>query len=70
MPGTSSNSRVQRLRETRRERGERETNVWLSRRVGEAIEEVVREGHFRTRQEAIHQALEAAFVHREMKIVK
>ncbi|MPR09194.1 hypothetical protein [Microvirga tunisiensis] len=70
MPGTSSNSRVQRLRETRRERGERETNVWLSRRVGEAIEEAVREGQFRTRQEAIHQALEAAFVHREMKIVK
>jgi Arc/MetJ-type ribon-helix-helix transcriptional regulator len=44
--------------------------VWLSRRVGEAIEEAVREGQFRTRQEAIHQALEAAFVHREMKIVK
>ncbi|MDG2571006.1 hypothetical protein P7L87_25975 [Vibrio parahaemolyticus] len=69
MPGLSRNERVQKLRANRRERGERETNVWLSQDVGTAIEEEVQKGRFKSRQEAIAKALEAVFVRKEQNVV-
>ena len=62
------NQRAQRLRSVRRERGERETNVWLSRQVSDEIDEAVRKGHFRSRQDAIAYALETVFVQEELNV--
>ena len=42
-------------------------NVWVPELVGDAIDEAVESGRFKTRQEAITHALEAAFVHKELK---
>ena len=56
--------RVQRLRQARRERGDREMNVWVSKLVGHAIDEAVASGRFPSRQVAIAHALEATFFER------
>jgi len=69
MADAASRKRTQRLRQTRRERGDRETNVWLPREIGNAIDQAVESGHFPSRQVAITHALEAAFVRKELKIV-
>jgi hypothetical protein len=69
MADAASRKRARRLRETRRERGERETNVWLPRDIGTAIDEAVEHGLFPSRQVAITRALEAAFVRKELKTV-
>jgi hypothetical protein len=69
MPDVKGIERVQRLRKARRERGDREMNVWVPHLVGAAIDEAVESGRFKTRQEAINQALEAAFIRKERNVV-
>jgi hypothetical protein len=69
MPDMKGIERVQRLRKTRRERGDREMNVWVPQPIGAAIDEAVESGRFKTRQEAINQALEAAFIRKELNVV-
>ena len=69
MADAASRKRAQRLRQTRRERGDRETNVWLPREIGIAIDEAVERGLFPSRQVAITQALEAVFVRKERNVV-
>ena len=69
MPAVKGTDAVQRLRKARRERGDREMNVWVPHLVGSAIDEAVESGHFRTRQEAINHALEAAFIRKERNVV-
>jgi Arc/MetJ-type ribon-helix-helix transcriptional regulator len=69
MPDLKGIERVQRFRKSRRERGDRETNVWIPKRVSDEIDQLVETGRYRTRQEAIAHALEAAFVRRELKTV-
>ena len=41
-----SRQRVQRLRQTRKERGFRETNVWLTKEVDQQIDDAVARGAF------------------------
>ena len=69
MPDMKGIERVQRLRKTRRERGDREMNVWVPQPIGAAIDEAVESGRFKTRQEAINQALEAVFIRKERNVV-
>ena len=69
MADLSRSLRVQRLRSLRRERGDREMNVWVSKPAGDAIDQAVEDGRFRSRQEAIACALEAAFLRKELKSV-
>ena len=69
MPAVKGTDAVQRLRKARRERGDREMNVWVPQPIGAAIDEAVESGHFRTRQEAINHALEAAFIRKERNVV-
>jgi metal-responsive CopG/Arc/MetJ family transcriptional regulator len=69
MSAVKGTDAVQRLRRTRRERGDREMNVWVPQVIGTAIDEAVETGRFKSRQEAINRALEAAFVRKELKIV-
>ena len=69
MPDAKHTERVQRFRKSRRERGDREMNVWVPQMIGAAIDEAVETGHFKSRQEAINRALEAAFVRKELKIL-
>jgi hypothetical protein len=68
MPVKGTNA-VQRLRKNRRERGDREMNVWIRQPVGVAIDQAVESGRFKSRQEAINHALEAAFVRKETNTV-
>jgi hypothetical protein len=67
MADAASRKRTQRLRQIRREKGDRETNVWLSRDLGCAIDDAVERGLFPSRQVAIAETLEAAFVRKELK---
>ncbi len=69
MADAASRKRAQRLRQTRRERGDRETNVWLPREIGNAIDQAVESGRYPSRQVAITHALEAAFVQKEPNTV-
>jgi hypothetical protein len=69
MPDVKGIERVQRFRKSRRERGDREMNVWVPQLIGTAIDEAVESGRFKTRQDAINHALEAAFVRKETNTV-
>jgi hypothetical protein len=69
MADAASRKRAQRLRQTRRERGDRETNVWLPREIGTAIDEAVDSGLFPSRQVAITHALAAIFIRKERNVV-
>ena len=69
MTDMSRSLRVQRLRNLRRERGDREMNVWVSRPAGDAIDRAVETGRFKSRQEAIAYALEAVFIRKERNVV-
>jgi hypothetical protein len=69
MADLSRSLRVKRLRNLRRERGDREMNVWISKPAGDAIDEAIERGQFKSRQEAISCALEAAFIRKELKTV-
>ena len=65
MTDLSRSLRVQRLRNLRRQRGDREMNVWVSKPAGDAIDRAVDSGRFKSRQEAIAYALEAIFIREE-----
>ena len=69
MTDLSRSLRVQRFRNLRRERGDREMNVWVSKPAGDAIDRAVEKGRFKSRQEAIAYALEAVFVRKERSVV-
>ncbi|WP_201752203.1 hypothetical protein [Microvirga arsenatis] len=43
-------------------------NVWVSTAVAAALDEAVSAGQFKTRQDAIHAALAAAFVRKEVNL--
>ena len=58
MPDVKRTERVQRLRKSRRERGDREMNVWIPGLLGAAIDEAVESGRFKSRQDVITHALE------------
>jgi len=47
MPDVKGIERVQRLRKTRRERGDREMNVWVPQPIAAAIDEAVDSGRFK-----------------------
>jgi Arc/MetJ-type ribon-helix-helix transcriptional regulator len=70
MPDMKGIERVQRFRKSRRERGDREMNIWIQQPVGAAIDAVVESGRFKSRQDAINEALVAAFIRMELKTVK
>jgi hypothetical protein len=69
MTDLSRSLRVQRLRNLRRGRGDREMNVWVSKPAGDAIDRAVEKGRFKSRQEAIAYALEAVFIREERNVV-
>ena len=69
MPDVKHTERVQRFRKSRRERGDREMNVWVPGPLGAAIEQAIESGRFRNRQEAITHALEATFAQKERNVV-
>jgi hypothetical protein len=69
MTNHSARQRVQRFREGRKSRGERQTNVWLSEPISEALDQAVRSGIFPSKQVAISHALETVFIRKEAKTV-
>jgi hypothetical protein len=69
MADQASRERAQRLRQIRRERGDREMNVWIPHDVGIAIDEAVASGRYPSRQVAIAHVLKAAFVQKEPNAV-
>jgi hypothetical protein len=69
MPDAKRTERVQRFRKSRRERGDREMNVWVPGLLGAAIDEAVASGRFKSREAVITQALEAMFVQKDRNVV-
>ena len=69
MPDQKGIQRVQRFRQSRRERGDRETNVWIPKLISDEIDCLVERGRFKTRQEAITHALEAMFAQKDRNVV-
>ncbi|WP_040638042.1 ribbon-helix-helix domain-containing protein [Microvirga lotononidis] len=69
MPDAKQAQRVQRFRQSRRERGDKEMNVWVPGMISAAIDEAVENGRFKSRQDAITHALETAFAHKERNVV-
>ncbi len=69
MPDPKGIQRVQRFHQSRRERGDRETNVWIPKFISDEIDCLVERGRFKTRQEAITHALETTFVRKEPNTV-
>jgi hypothetical protein len=61
--------RIQRLRQSRRERGFKEANIWLEREIDAAIDHAVESGRFPSRQVAITHALATVFIERDTKVV-
>ena len=69
MADEASRKRTQRLRQIRRERGDRETNIWLPRELGAAIDQAVESGRFKSREAVITHALEAMFAQKDRNVV-
>jgi hypothetical protein len=69
MPDSKRTERVQRFRKSRRERGDREMNVWVPGLLGAAIDEAVASGRFKSREAVITHALEAMFVQKDRNVV-
>ncbi len=69
MPDVKGIERVQRFRKSRRERGDKEMNVWVPGLLSDAIDEAVENGRFKSRQDAITHALEATFAQKERNVV-
>jgi len=69
MSVSKANERVQRFRKARRERGDRQLDVWVPQDLRAAIDQTVESGRFRTRQDALHQALAAYFIRKEGETV-
>jgi hypothetical protein len=61
--------RVQRLRQSRRERGLKEVTVWLDQSIASAIDHAVERGHYPSRQAAMSAALQRIFSERDSKSV-
>jgi len=68
MSDAKSIERVKRFRQSRREKGDREMNVWVPISIAAALDEVVAAGRFKTRQDAIQAALAAAFIRKEVSV--
>ena len=69
MPDAKRTERVQRFRKSRRERGDREMNVWVPGTLGTAIDEAVESGRFKSREAVITHALEAMFAQKDRNVV-
>jgi Arc/MetJ-type ribon-helix-helix transcriptional regulator len=69
MPDVKGIERVQRFRKSRKERGDREMNVWVPGLLGAAIDQAVESGRFKSRQEVITHALEAMFSQKDRNVV-
>ncbi|QRM36231.1 hypothetical protein [Microvirga sp. VF16] len=69
MPDAKRTERVQRFRQSRRERGDREMNVWVPGTLGAAIDEAVESGRFKSREAVITHALEAMFAQKDRNAV-
>jgi Arc/MetJ-type ribon-helix-helix transcriptional regulator len=69
MPDAKRTERVQRFRKSRRERGDREMNVWVPGTLGTAIDEAVESGRFKSREAVITHALEAMFAEKDRNVV-
>ena len=69
MPDPKQTERVQRFRKCRKERGDREMNVWVTGPIGAAIDQAVETGRYKTRQDAITHALEAMFAEKDRNVV-
>jgi hypothetical protein len=65
MSDSKTRARVRRLRQSRRERGLTETNVWLPQEVRAAIDRAVETGSFPSRRMAIIHALTKEFANTE-----
>ena len=62
MTDVTTRQRVARLRQSRRERGETETNVWLPKEIRAAIDAAVDSGLYPSRRLAIADALKRVFI--------
>ena len=69
MPDAKQAERVQRFRKARRERGDREMNVWVPGLLGAAIDQAVESGRFKSREAVITHALEAMFAQKDRNVV-
>jgi Arc/MetJ-type ribon-helix-helix transcriptional regulator len=69
MPDAKQIERVQRFRKSRRERGDKEVNVWIPGPLNTAIDQAVESGRFRSREAVITHALEAMFAQKDRNIV-
>ena len=69
MPDAKQAERVQRFRKSRRERGDKEMNVWVPGLISAAIDHAVESGRFKSRQDAITHALEATFAQKDRNVV-
>jgi Arc/MetJ-type ribon-helix-helix transcriptional regulator len=69
MSDAKQTERVQRFRKSRKERGDREMNVWVPGLIGAAIDQAVESGRFRSRQDVINHALEAMFAEKDRNVV-
>jgi Arc/MetJ-type ribon-helix-helix transcriptional regulator len=69
MPDAKRAERVQRFRKSRRERGDKELNVWVPGLLSTAIDEEVASGRFKSREAVITHALEAMFAQKDRNVV-
>jgi hypothetical protein len=69
MADNTRRQRVQRLRQSRKERGDRQMNLWLSGPIGAALDVAVESGAYPSRQVAVTHALETVFIRKEAKTV-
>ena len=69
MPDAKRAERVQRFRKSRRERGDKEGNVWIPGLLSTAIDQAVESGQFKSRQDVINHALEAMFAQKDRNVV-
>ncbi len=69
MPDAKRTERVQRFRKSRRERGDKEMNVWVPGLLSAAIDQAVESGRFKSREAVITHALEAMFAQKDRNVV-
>jgi hypothetical protein len=69
MPDVKGIERVQRFRKSRRERGDKEVNVWIPGLLSTAIDQAVESGRFKSREAVITHALEAMFALKDRNVV-
>ena len=69
MPDVKGIERVKRFRKSRRERGDKEVNVWIPGLLSTAIDEAVESGRFKSREAVITHALKAMFAEKDRNVV-